>query len=32
MSNRKGPEKVEHMVNVLRRWQGLERQAINDMA
>jgi hypothetical protein len=32
MSERKGPERVEHMVKVLRRWQGLERQAITDMA
>jgi hypothetical protein len=32
MSKRKGPERVEHMVKVLRRWQGLERQAITDMA
>jgi hypothetical protein len=32
MSERKGPERVEHMVQVLRRWQGLERQAITDMA
>ena len=32
MSKHKGPERVEHMVKVLRRWQGLERQAITDMA
>ena len=28
----KGSERVENMVNVLRQWQGIERQAINDMA
>jgi len=32
MNKLKGPERVEHMVKVLRRWQGLERQAITDMA
>jgi hypothetical protein len=32
MSERKGPERVDHFVKVLRRWQGLERQAITDMA
>ena len=28
----KGPERVENMVRVLRQWQGIERQSINDMA
>ena len=32
MSGAKGPEKVEKMVEVLRQWQGIERQAINEMA
>lgn len=25
-------DRVENMVNVLRQWQGIERQAMNDMA
>ena len=32
MANPKGPERVEEMVKVLRRWQGLERQTISDTA
>lgn len=28
----KGPERVENMVNVLRQWQGIERQSMNDTA
>jgi rubrerythrin len=32
MSAVKGPERVEKMVEVLRQWQGIERQAINEMA
>ena len=31
MPRRKGAEKAEHMVAVLREWQGIERQAVNDM-
>jgi hypothetical protein len=27
----KGPERVEKMVKVLRQWQGIERQAMEDM-
>lgn len=29
MTVRKGPERVEHMVAVLRRWQEVERQSVN---
>jgi hypothetical protein len=32
MAQSTGPERVENMVNVLRQWQGIERQAMNDMA
>jgi hypothetical protein len=32
MPNTAGPEKVENMVNVLRKWQGLERKAMDDCA
>lgn len=32
MTTTKGPERVENMVKVLRQWQGIERQAMNDMA
>jgi hypothetical protein len=32
MAKRSGAERIEHMVNVLREWQGIERQSINDMA
>ena len=32
MSAAKGAERVEKMVEVLRQWQGIERQAINEMA
>ena len=32
MNGAKGPERVEKMVEVLRQWQGIERQAINEMA
>ncbi len=28
----KGQERVDHMVNVLRQWQGIERQAMQDTA
>ena len=28
----KGADRIEHTVNVLRTWQGLERQALNDTA
>ena len=28
----KGPTKVENMIRVLRQWQAIERQAINDTA
>ena len=30
MAKSKGPERVENMLKVLRQWQGLERQAVND--
>ncbi|MBT3219837.1 MAG: ferritin-like domain-containing protein [Proteobacteria bacterium] len=31
MSEKKnGPERAKHMLEVLRQWQGLERQAMND--
>jgi hypothetical protein len=29
MTARKGPERVEHMVAVLRRWQEVERQSVS---
>ncbi len=32
MAGKPGPERVESMVRVLRTWQGIERQAISDMA
>jgi hypothetical protein len=32
MANTPGPEKVKHMVDVLRKWQGLERKAMDDTA
>jgi mRNA deadenylase 3'-5' endonuclease subunit Ccr4 len=32
MAGKSGPERVENMVKVLRTWQGIERQAISDMA
>jgi hypothetical protein len=32
MSNGKGPERIENMVKVLKNWQKLERQAIDDTA
>jgi mRNA deadenylase 3'-5' endonuclease subunit Ccr4 len=32
MAKKSGPERVENMVKVLRTWQGIERQAISDMA
>ncbi len=32
MGKTKGPERVQEMVDVLRRWQGLERQAMSDTA
>jgi ribonucleotide reductase beta subunit family protein with ferritin-like domain len=32
MANAPGPEKVKHMVDVLRKWQGLERKAMDDTA
>jgi hypothetical protein len=32
MSASKGAERIDNMVKVLRRWQGIERQAITDMA
>jgi hypothetical protein len=32
MARTSGPERVENMVSVLRTWQGIERQSINDMA
>ena len=32
MTTTKGPERLENMVNVLRQWQAIERQSINDMA
>jgi len=31
MKKKTGAEKAEHMVKVLREWQGIERQAINDL-
>jgi rubrerythrin len=32
MTTTKGPERIQNMVKVLRQWQGIERQAMNDMA
>lgn len=32
MGKTKGPERTKEMVDVLRRWQGLERQAMSDTA
>ena len=32
MKKMKGPERIEHMVDVLSRWQGIERQAMSDTA
>jgi rubrerythrin len=32
MAKKSGPERVEEMVSVLRTWQRIERQSINDMA
>ena len=32
MAKKSGPERVAHMVDVLKRWQGIERQAMNDTA
>jgi hypothetical protein len=32
MARTSGPERVENMVSVLRTWQGIERQSINDTA
>jgi hypothetical protein len=32
MAKKTGPEKVKNMVEVLRRWQGLERKAMDDTA
>lgn len=32
MAGMKGPEKVENMVNVLRQWQGIERDSMNTAA
>ena len=32
MAKNKGPERVKRMTDVLRVWQALERQAINDTA
>jgi ribonucleotide reductase beta subunit family protein with ferritin-like domain len=32
MASTPGPEKVKHMVDVLRKWQGLERKAMDDTA
>lgn len=29
MTGKKGPERVEHMVAVLRRWQEVERQSVS---
>ena len=31
MTGRKGPERVEHMVAVLRRWQEVERQSVSSL-
>ncbi len=31
MAKMKGPERTEHMVSVLREWQGIERKAVNDL-
>lgn len=32
MAKKKGKERVENMVAVLREWQGIERQAVNDLS
>ncbi len=32
MTTTKGPERVENMVKILRQWQAVERQAMNDSA
>ena len=32
MEKRNGPERVEHMVTLLRQWQSLERQSMHDTA
>jgi len=32
MAKAKGPERVEKMVDVLRQWQAIERQAMSDTA
>jgi hypothetical protein len=32
MAAKQGSNRVEEMVGVLRQWQGIEREAINDMA
>jgi hypothetical protein len=32
MTAKAGSERIENMVGVLRQWQGIERQAINEMA
>jgi len=32
MAKMKGPERAAHMVAVLREWQVIERQAVNDMS
>ncbi len=32
MGKTKGPERAQEMVDVLKRWQGLERQAMSDTA
>ena len=31
-ATKKGPERVENMVKVLRQWQSIERQSISDVA
>jgi hypothetical protein len=31
MAKKKGAERAENMVAVLREWQGIERQAVNDL-
>jgi hypothetical protein len=32
MAKQSGPERIAHMVDVLKHWQGIERQAMNDTA
>jgi ribonucleotide reductase beta subunit family protein with ferritin-like domain len=32
MATKTGPEKIDHMVKVLRSWQSLERKAMDDCA